>query len=182
MPAVKILCVIGTRPEAIKTAPILHELRRLPSRAEVTVCLTGQHRELVDQVLSLFDIQPDYDLAVMQDGQSLAGLSAQLLAALDPVVAKEKPDWMLVQGDTSTTVMAALVAFYHRVRVGHVEAGLRTGHKLQPFPEEMNRAVVDRLADLHFAPTETARQNLLREGIDPRSIRVTGNTVIDAVR
>lgn len=182
MPAVKILCIIGTRPEAIKTAPILHELRRLPSRAEVTVCLTGQHRELVNQALSLFDIQPDYDLGVMQDGQSLAGLSARLLAALDPVVAKETPDWMLVQGDTSTTVMAALVAFYHRVRVGHVEAGLRTGHKLQPFPEEMNRAVVDRLADLHFAPTETARQNLLREGIDPRSIRVTGNTVVDAVR
>lgn len=178
----KILCVIGTRPEAIKIAPILHRLRRSPDAAEVKVCVTGQHRELVDQALSLFDIQPDYDLAVMQHGQSLADLSARLLTALDPVVAKERPDWILVQGDTSTTAMAALVAVYHRVRVAHVEAGLRTGHKLQPFPEEMNRAVVDRLADLHFAPTETARQNLLREGIDPSTIRVTGNPVVDAVR
>jgi UDP-N-acetylglucosamine 2-epimerase (non-hydrolysing) len=179
--AVKILCVIGTRPEAIKMAPVIHELRRSGGRAEVKVCVTGQHRDLLDPALSLFEIRPDYDLAVMQEGQLLADLSARVLTGLEPVVAKEQPDWMLVQGDTTTTVAAALVGFYHRVRVGHVEAGLRTGNKLQPFPEEMNRAIVDRLADLHFAPTETARQNLLREGIESTSIRVTGNTVVDAV-
>lgn len=177
----KILSVIGTRPEAIKTAPVVHELRRSGGRAEVKVCVTGQHREMLDQMLSLFDLRPDYDLAVMQDGQSLADLSARLLTGLEAVVVKEKPDWMLVQGDTLTAVIGALVAFYNDVRVAHVEAGLRTGNKRQPFPEEMNRAVVDRLADLHFAPTETARQNLLREGIEPGSIRVTGNTGVDAL-
>lgn len=177
----KTLCVIGTRPEAIKTAPVVHELRRSCGSAEVKVCVTGQHREMLDQMLDLFDIRPDYDLDVMQDGQSLAGLSARLLTGLEPVVAKEKPDWMLVQGDTTSAVIAALVAYYNDVRVGHVEAGLRTGNKRHPFPEEMNRAVVDRLADLHFAPTETARQNLLREGIEPASIRVTGNTGVDAL-
>ena len=178
----KILFVIGTRPEAIKTAPILHELRRWPGRAEVKVCVTGQHREMLDQALSLFDIRPDYDLAVMRKGQTPADVSARMLTGLEPVVVREKPDWVLVQGDTTTTVVAALVAFYNRVRVGHVEAGLRTGNTLQPFPEEMHRAIVGRLADLHFAPTETARQNLLREGIEPARIRMTGNTVVDAVR
>ena len=177
----RVLCVIGTRPEAIKTAPVVSELRKYPGRVEVKVCVTGQHREMLDQMLSLFGIRPDYDLDVMQDGQSLADVTARVLTGLEPVVAKEKPDWMLVQGDTTTTVIAALVAFYNRVRVGHVEAGLRTGNKLQPFPEEMNRAIVDRLADLHFVPTETARQNLLREGIDQASIRVTGNTAVDAL-
>ena len=178
----KILCVVGTRPEIIKTAPVVLELRRARGRAEVKVCVTGQHREMLDQMLKLFDIRPEYDLDVMRAGQSLADLSARMLTGLQPVVAEEKPDWMLVQGDTTTTAIAALVAFYNRVRVGHVEAGLRTGNKLEPFPEEMNRAVVDRLADLHFVPTEAARQNLLREGIEPASIRLTGNTVVDALR
>lgn len=177
----KTLCVIGTRPEAIKMAPVIRALRSSRGCAEVQVCVTGQHREMLDQMLELFDIRPEYDLDVMEDGQSLAGLSARLLTGLEPVVAKERPDWMLVQGDTATAVIAALVAFYHGVRVGHVEAGLRTGHKRQPFPEEMNRTIVDRLADLHFAPTETARENLLREGIAPASIRMTGNTGADAL-
>ncbi len=178
---VKILCVFGTRPEAIKMAPVIRELRRRGSRAEVKICVTGQHREMLDQVLALFDIQPDYDLHIMREGQSLTEVTAGVLTCLDPVLVKEKPDWVLVQGDTTTTMAAGLVAFYHRVKVGHVEAGLRTGNKLHPFPEEINRKIVGNLCDLHFAPTERARQNLLREGVEDASIRVTGNTVIDAL-
>jgi len=180
--SVKILCVFGTRPEAIKMAPVIREFRRRPSRAQVKTCATGQHREMLDQVLALFDIQPDYDLNIMREGQSLTDVTAGVLTHLDPVVVKEKPDWVLVQGDTTTTMAAALVAFYHRVKVGHVEAGLRTGNKRHPFPEEINRKIVGGLGDLHFAPTERARQNLLREGIDDAQIRVTGNTVIDALQ
>jgi UDP-N-acetylglucosamine 2-epimerase (non-hydrolysing) len=179
---VKILCVFGTRPEAIKMAPVVRELRRRRSRAEVKVCATGQHREMLDQVLGLFDIQPDYDLDIMRERQSLTDVTTGVLTHLDPVVAKEKPDWVLVQGDTTTTMAAALVAFYHRVKIGHVEAGLRTGNKLHPFPEEINRKIVSSLGDLHFAPTERARDNLLREGIADATIRVTGNTVIDALQ
>jgi UDP-N-acetylglucosamine 2-epimerase (non-hydrolysing) len=178
---VKILCVFGTRPEAIKMAPVIRELRRHQSRAEVKICVTGQHREMLDQVLGLFDIQPDYDLHIMREGQSLTEVTAGVLTCLDPVLVKEKPDWVLVQGDTTTTMAAGLVAFYHRVKVGHVEAGLRTRNKLHPFPEEINRKIVDSLCDLHFAPTERARQNLLRDGVEDASIRVTGNTVIDAL-
>ncbi len=180
--ATKILCVFGTRPETIKMAPVIRELRRRRSRAEVKICVTGQHREMLDQMLALFDIQPDYDLNIMREGQSLTEVTTAVLTHLDPVLVKEKPDWVLVHGDTTTTMAAGLVAFYHRVKVGHVEAGLRTGNKLNPFPEEMNRKIVDGLCDLHFAPTEGARQNLLRGGIPDVSIRVTGNTVIDALR
>lgn len=177
----KILCVFGTRPEAIKMAPVIRELHRHQSRAEVKVCVTGQHREMLDQVLALFDIQPDYDLDIMRKNQSLTEVTVDVLTHLDPVLVKEKPDWVLVHGDTTTTMAAGLVAFYHRVKVGHVEAGLRTGNKLYPFPEEINRKIVGSLGDLHFAPTEQARQNLLREGVEDASIRVTGNTVIDAL-
>jgi UDP-N-acetylglucosamine 2-epimerase (non-hydrolysing) len=178
----KILCVVGTRPEAIKMAPVVSELRKFSDRARVKVCVTGQHREMLKQMLNLFDLRPDYDLDVMRYDQSLADVTARVVTGLQPVLIEEQPDWMLVQGDTTTTMSAALAAFYHRVRLGHVEAGLRTGNKQQPFPEEMNRAIVDRLADLHFAPTETARENLLREGIEPASIHVTGNTGVDALR
>jgi len=178
---VKVLCVFGTRPEAIKMAPVVKELRKHPNHFETKVCVTAQHREMLDQVLELFDIRPDYDLNVMQENQSLAQVTANVLNRLDPVIVKEKPDWVLVQGDTTTAMAAALVAFYHRVKIGHVEAGLRTWNKFHPFPEEINRKIADSLCDLHFAPTETARRNLLREGIDGASILTTGNTVIDAL-
>ncbi len=179
--AMKILCVFGTRPEAIKMAPVIRELHRRQSSAQARICVTGQHRGMLDQALALFEIQPDYDLNLMRDGQSLTDVAAGVLTGLDPVLLKEQPDWVLVQGDTTTAMAAGLAAFYHRVKVGHVEAGLRTGNKLHPFPEEINRRIVDSLCDLHFAPTERARQNLLRDGIEEASIRVTGNTVIDAL-
>lgn len=178
----KILVVIGTRPEAIKMMPVVAELKKHPAQFETRVCVTAQHREMLDQVLTLFDIRPDYDLNIMQYNQSLTTLTANVLTLLEPIVIQEKPDWMLVQGDTTTTMAAALVAFYHRVKVGHVEAGLRTWNKFHPFPEEINRLITDDVSDLHFAPTEWARQNILREGIHDASIRVTGNTVIDALR
>jgi UDP-N-acetylglucosamine 2-epimerase (non-hydrolysing) len=179
---VKVLCVFGTRPEAIKMAPVVRELRRHPGRAEVRVCVTAQHREMLDQVLSLFEIAPDHDLGIMRPDQSLTRLTAAALTALDAVVVEERPDWVVVQGDTTTAMVAALVAFYHRVRVAHVEAGLRSWNRFQPFPEEVNRRLADALADLHFAPTGRARENLLREGVGEASIRVTGNTVIDALQ
>jgi UDP-N-acetylglucosamine 2-epimerase len=177
----KVLVVFGTRPEAIKMAPVIKELSRHPGRAVCRVCVTAQHREMLDQVLGIFDIRPDYDLGLMNVNQTLSDLTARLLLALDPVMEAEKPDWVLVQGDTTTSMVASLVAYYHRIKVGHVEAGLRTGHKYQPFPEEVNRKVTDALADLFFAPTETNRANLLAEGVDPRTVIVTGNTVIDAL-
>ena len=188
---VKTLCILGTRPEAIKLAPVIRELHRTraatwpqaPDAARgPVVCVTGQHREMVDQMLSLFRITPDYDLAVMRENQSLTQLASLLLAGLEPILNAERPDWVLVQGDTTTVVAASLAAFYARVRVGHVEAGLRTQDKWQPFPEEVNRRLGGVIADRHFAPTERARQNLLREGAPDHSIRVTGNTVIDALR
>ena len=184
---VKTLCILGTRPEAIKLAPVIRELRRAQAAAGSqgpgpVVCVTGQHREMVDQMLSLFRIIPDYDLAVMRENQSLTQLASLLLARLEPILDSERPDWVLVQGDTTTVVAASLAAFYARVRVGHVEAGLRTWDKWQPFPEEVNRRLGGVIADLHFAPTERARQNLLREGVPDHRIRVTGNTVIDALR
>ena len=177
----KILSIFGTRPEAIKMAPVVKLLKRHPDHFTSVVCVTAQHREMLDQVLSLFDIRPDYDLNLMRHDQTLAQVTAGALAALDVTLRAEKPDWVLTQGDTTTAMVGALAAFYHRIRVGHVEAGLRTWDKFRPFPEEINRRIVDAVCDLHFAPTEIARENLLREGVDEASILVTGNTVIDAL-
>jgi len=175
------MVVFGTRPEAIKLAPVIRRLREQAERFDVRVCVTAQHRGLLDQVLDVFDIQPDYDLDLMRPGQTLTESTARILAALEPVIAGERPDFVLVQGDTTTAMCGALAAFYQDARVGHVEAGLRTGDLRQPFPEEMNRVLVSKLATLHFAPTASARQNLLDEGVVPESIFVTGNTGIDAV-
>jgi UDP-N-acetylglucosamine 2-epimerase (non-hydrolysing) len=178
---IKVLSIFGTRPEAIKMAPVVKELERHPANIVSRVCVTAQHREMLDQVLDLFDITPDYDLDLMRDDQSLAEITARVFTDLDPVIAAERPDWVLVQGDTTTVMAASLVAFYHQVKVGHVEAGLRTGDKWQPFPEEVNRKVAGVVADAHFAPTTTAKDNLLREGVPPEAIHVTGNSVIDAL-
>ena len=175
-----VLCVVGTRPEAIKMAPVVLELRRRPW-ARVRVLATAQHREMLDQVLELFAIAPDRDLDLMRPNQSLADLSARLLGALDGALEVEKPWAVLAQGDTTTVLATALACFYRRLPFGHVEAGLRTGDLDSPFPEEMNRSVAGRLARVHFAPTESARANLLREGIAPSAVHVTGNTVIDAL-
>jgi UDP-N-acetylglucosamine 2-epimerase (non-hydrolysing) len=177
----RVLSVFGTRPEAVKLAPVIYELSRTPG-VESQVCVTAQHRHMLDQVTGLFGIQPDVDLDLMRPGQSLAEISAAIFTALDPVLDDLQPDWMLVQGDTTTVMAAALLGYYHHIRVGHVEAGLRTGDKWQPFPEEINRQVAGVVADLHFAPTEWARDNLLRENVPPERILVTGNPVIDALQ
>ncbi len=177
----KVLSVFGTRPEAVKMAPVVRELARTAG-VESRVCVTAQHRQMLDQVLHLFEIQPDYDLDLMREDQQLAELSASIFTGLDPVLADFAPDWVLVQGDTTTVAITALLAYYRRIRVGHVEAGLRTFDKWQPFPEEINRRVAGVAADLHFAPTEWARRNLLREGVDAKLIVVTGNPVIDALQ
>ncbi|MEO5926105.1 MAG: UDP-N-acetylglucosamine 2-epimerase (non-hydrolyzing) [Bryobacteraceae bacterium] len=177
----RVLFVFGTRPEAIKLAPVIRRLRESPDHFDCRVAVTGQHRGLLDQVLDVFYIRPDHDLNVMQAGQSLHGLTSRIVSALEPVFEAEKPDWVLVHGDTTTTLCGALAAFYSGIRVGHVEAGLRTFDLQAPFPEEMNRVVVGRLAALHFAPTEGAATNLRAEGIAATNIRVTGNTAIDAV-
>jgi UDP-N-acetylglucosamine 2-epimerase (non-hydrolysing) len=177
----KILSVFGTRPEAIKMAPVVKELRKYPERVAARVCVTAQHREMLDQVLQLFDVGPDYDLGIMHVNQGLTELTARLLLALEPVLRREEPDWVLVQGDTTTAVAAGLAAYYQQIKIGHVEAGLRTGHKYQPFPEELNRKITDAMADLYFAPTETNRANLLAEGVPDKCIHLTGNTVIDAL-
>jgi UDP-N-acetylglucosamine 2-epimerase (non-hydrolysing) len=176
-----VLSIFGTRPAAIKMAPLVQQLSQYPGRIRSVVCVTAQHRRMLDQVLNLFEIRLDYDLNLMRPNQSLAQITAMMIQALDPIIQQVKPDWVLVQGDTTTVMAAALVAFYQRVKVGHVEAGLRTCNKYQPFPEEINRRVTDVLANLFFAPTERARQNLLQEGIPAAAIRVTGNTVIDAL-
>jgi len=178
----KVLTVFGTRPEAIKLAPVIRELRKYPDRVVCTVCVTAQHRQMLDQVLQIFQINPDYDLNIMQDNQSPSYVAAKVLMELEGVIQREKPDWILVQGDTTTVAAAALAAYYAGVQVGHVEAGLRTGDKWRPFPEEINRRVVGVIADLHFAPTALARANLLREGVPPEAVVVTGNPVIDALR
>lgn len=177
----KVLVVMGTRPEGIKLAPVIHELQRRPGVA-CMVCVTAQHREMLDQVLDLFGITPDYDLGIMTEGQTPARVAAAVLRDLEPILEAERPDWVLVQGDTTTVAAAALAAYYARARVGHVEAGLRTGDRWRPFPEEINRRVAGVIADLHFAPTATARANLLREGVPPEAVIVTGNPVIDALR
>ena len=176
----RVLSVLGTRPEAIKLAPVVRELARRPGLVS-RVCLTGQHREMLAPILGLFGMHPDVDLAVMRPNQTPTQVASAVLAGLERVFADERPDWILVQGDTTTVAAAAWAAYYARIRVGHVEAGLRTGDKWQPFPEEVNRRIASVVADLHLAPTEQARQNLLREGIDPAAIVVTGNPVIDAL-
>ncbi|MDD2923467.1 MAG: UDP-N-acetylglucosamine 2-epimerase (non-hydrolyzing) [Anaerolineales bacterium] len=177
----KILSVFGTRPEAVKMAPIVRLLKQTAG-IEARVCVTAQHRQMLDQVLNLFEIAPDYDLNLMRDDQSLAQLSAAIFTHLDPVLADFQPDWILAQGDTTTVAITSLLAYYRRVKFGHVEAGLRTHDKWQPFPEEINRRVAGVIADMHFAPTEWSKQNLLNEGIDEGIIKVTGNTVIDALQ
>jgi UDP-N-acetylglucosamine 2-epimerase (non-hydrolysing) len=181
MKPLRVLSIFGTRPEAVKMAPVAQALQAHPA-IDSKVCVTAQHREMLDQVLELFSITPDYDLNLMRPDQALAGLTAEIFTYLDPVLAQVQPDWVLVQGDTTTVMAASLAAFYRGIRVGHVEAGLRTGDKRQPFPEEINRRVTSVVADLHFAPTEFSRANLLREGIDDAQIVVTGNTVIDALQ
>jgi UDP-N-acetylglucosamine 2-epimerase len=178
---IRTLCIFGTRPEAIKLCPLVRRLRSQQDRFETKVCVTAQHRGMLDQILDTFSVVPDYDLNLMQPGQTLSSLTARVLSALEPVFAKEAPDLVLVQGDTTTTLAAALAAFYHRVEIGHVEAGLRTGDMAQPFPEEMNRVLTTRLAGLHFPPTRQAEASLLQEGIPPDRIVATGNTGIDAV-
>jgi len=175
------MAVFGTRPEAIKMAPLVKELEKLQPEIECQVAVTAQHREMLDQVLHLFDIKPAYDLDIMQQGQTLFDITSRALTGLKQVLEKEKPDLVLVHGDTTTTFVAALAAFYLQIPVGHVEAGLRTRNKYSPFPEEINRTLTGVLADLHFAPTATAKQNLLAEGVAADSIFVTGNTVIDAL-
>jgi UDP-N-acetylglucosamine 2-epimerase (non-hydrolysing) len=177
----RILIVFGTRPEAIKMAPVVKKLQATPG-IEAHVCVTGQHRQMLDQVLALFGIVPDFDLNIMKPGQDLTDITANILTALRDVLAAGAYDRLLVHGDTTTTMAASLAAFYARVPVGHVEAGLRTGNVFAPWPEEMNRMIVGRVADLHFAPTETARAALLAENCAPEKIHVTGNTVIDALQ
>lgn len=177
----KILSVFGTRPEAIKMAPVVKELEKHPEAFKSLVCVTAQHRQMLDQVLNLFDIRPEFDLDIMKPGQDLFDVTCGVLQGLKSVLKQVQPDLVLVHGDTTTSMAATLAAFYCGVRVGHVEAGLRTHNKFAPFPEEINRRVTGAVADLHFAPTPAARENLLREGIDDKSIFVTGNTVVDAL-
>ncbi|MBB6698172.1 non-hydrolyzing UDP-N-acetylglucosamine 2-epimerase [Clostridium algidicarnis] len=180
MDRIKVMTIFGTRPEAIKMAPLVKELEKR-EEIESIVCVTAQHREMLDQVLDLFQIKPHYDLNIMESKQSLTGITSKVLEGLEEMFDKVKPDIILVHGDTTTTFAGALAAFYKKIKVGHVEAGLRTFDKFFPYPEEMNRKLTASLADLHFAPTITAKNNLLREGIKEENIYVTGNTVIDAM-
>lgn len=177
----RVLSILGTRPEAIKMAPVIHHLAQQHDIVSA-VCLTAQHREMLDQVMNLFDFQADYDLDLMKPEQTLPQLTAEVFTHLDPVLASFQPDWLLVQGDTTSVMAASLCAFYRQIKVGHVEAGLRTHDKWQPFPEEINRRIASVVADLHFAPTELSRNNLLAEGVDPAIIHVTGNTIVDAIQ
>lgn len=177
----KILCVFGTRPEAIKVCPVVLDLSRHGDAFAVRVCVTAQHRAMLDQMLAVFQVRPDYDLDLMQPRQSLAQITARILSSLEPVLAAERPDMVLVQGDTTTTFAAALAAFYQGIPVGHVEAGLRTGDLHQPFPEELHRALTTRLAALHFAPSVESAGNLLAEGVPRKNVWVTGNPGIDAL-
>ncbi len=182
MEKIKVMTIFGTRPEAIKMAPLVKELEKYPDRIESIVCVTAQHRQMLDQVLHIFDIQPDYDLNIMKDRQTLVEIVTRTLEGLDQVMKEAKPDLVLVHGDTSTTFVGSLAAFYNQIAVGHVEAGLRTFDKYSPFPEEINRRITGVIADMHFAPTERNQNNLLQENVDPKTIYVTGNTVIDALR
>lgn len=178
---IKVLTIFGTRPEAIKLAPVIRELERHKESFISRVCVTAQHREMLDPFLELFRIRPDYDLDIMRPNQSLFDVTTRALSGLRDILERERPDLVLVQGDTTTAFAAALAAFYLRVKIAHVEAGLRTEDKYNPFPEEINRRLITHLADLHFAPTERARANLLREGVRDETIFVTGNTVVDAL-
>ena len=177
----KVFTVFGTRPEAIKMAPLIYELKSRPS-IDCKVCVTAQHREMLDMVMNLFELKPDFDLNIMTERQTLAGITTKALTGLEEVFRQEKPDLVLVHGDTSTTFAGSLAAYYNQIKVGHVEAGLRTYDKYFPFPEEMNRRLTGAIADLHFSPTKNNRANLINEGINPDSIFVTGNTVIDAFK
>jgi UDP-N-acetylglucosamine 2-epimerase (non-hydrolysing) len=176
----KVMAIFGTRPEAIKMAPVVEKMKETDN-IQTVVAVTAQHREMLDQVLNLFSIEPDYDLDIMQENQTLSGITSRVLKGLERVYKKEKPDLILVHGDTSTTFVGALASFYNQIKVGHVEAGLRTHDKYSPFPEEMNRHLTGVLTDLHFAPTPTARENLLQENVTDDDIFITGNTVIDAL-
>jgi UDP-N-acetylglucosamine 2-epimerase (non-hydrolysing) len=176
----RLLVVFGTRPEAIKMAPLVNELQKSPT-LEVKVCVTAQHRQMLDQVLQLFEIKPDFDLNLMRPGQSLTQLTCDILRGMEGVLGQYRPEWVIVHGDTSTTLGASLAAYYQRVGVAHVEAGLRTGNLYSPWPEEGNRQITSRLAGLHFAPTDQARKNLVAENVAENAIHVTGNTVIDAL-
>jgi len=178
----KIMLVFGTRPEAIKMCPLVREFKKHPADFETIVCVTGQHREMLHQVLDIFDVKPDYDLAIMKEGQDLYDVTSRVLTGMRDVLDKEKPDVVLVHGDTTTSMAAALAAFYRQISVGHVEAGLRTNNIYSPWPEEMNRQITGRIATYDFSPTLLSRDNLLREGVDPQKITVTGNTVIDALQ
>ncbi len=178
---IRAMTIFGTRPEAIKMAPVLQALNCRADKIEAFCCVTSQHREMLDQVLTLFGITPDFDLELMAPGQTPTQVASRLLTRLEPVLEEVRPDWVLVQGDTTTVMASAIAAHHLRIRVAHVEAGLRTGNRWNPFPEEMNRVLTDHISDLCFAPTEQARVNLLREGIPPESIYVTGNTVVDAL-
>lgn len=178
---IKVLFICGTRPEAIKLAPVIKALEDNPHRFTTRLCVTAQHRQMLDQVLGLFALTPDYDLDIMRPNQSLFDVTARGLMGLQEVLAADRPDLVVVQGDTTTTFLGALAAFYCRISVAHVEAGLRTAEKYRPFPEEMNRRLTSHIGDWHFAPTDRARQSLLREGVAPETVWVTGNTVIDAV-
>lgn len=177
----KIMLVFGTRPEAIKMAPLVKEFQKHPDTFQTIVCVTGQHREMLDQVLHIFDIHPDFDLNIMKQGQDLYDVTARVLTGMRDVLHEAQPDVVLVHGDTTTSTAAALAAFYQQIPVGHVEAGLRTHNYLSPWPEEMNRQITGRIASYHFAPTALSRQNLLLENVDDANITVTGNTVIDAL-
>ncbi len=177
----RILFVFGTRPEAIKLAPLIHELQRFPEVFDVRICVTAQHRQMLDQVLRFFEIIPDTDLNIMKPGQTLFDVTSESLTGLRNIIQSTTPDWVVVQGDTTTVFTAALASYYNHIRIAHVEAGLRSFNKFAPFPEEINRVITTHLADLHFCPTENARTNLLREGIKEGDIAVVGNTVIDAL-
>ena len=182
MKKIKLMTVFGTRPEAIKMCPLVLEMQKYPDFIEPIVAVTAQHREMLDQVLQLFAIKPDYDLNIMTAGQTLYDVTGRALAGLKDVLAEAQPDMVLVHGDTTTTFVGALASFYAQIPVGHVEAGLRTGNKFSPYPEEMNRNLTGAIADIHFAPTSTSKNNLLKENIDLAAIVVTGNTVIDALQ
>ena len=182
MKKLKLMTVFGTRPEAIKMCPLVLEMGKYPDYIEPIVAVTAQHREMLDQVLELFNIKPDYDLNIMASGQTLYDITTRALTGLKEVIEEAKPDMVLVHGDTTTTFAGALAAFYAQVPVGHVEAGLRTGNKYSPYPEEMNRKLTGSIADMHFAPTSTSKANLLKENVNPETILVTGNTVIDALQ
>jgi len=181
MSRIKVMTVFGTRPEAIKMAPVVLELKKYPECIDLIVAVTAQHREMLDQVLNLFNIVPNYDLDIMSQGQTLFDVTCRAMQGLNEVLSKEKPDIVLVHGDTTTTFAGALAAFYHQITVGHVEAGLRTHNKHSPYPEEMNRKLTGSIADLHFAPTITAQENLLAEAVPAETTFITGNTVIDAL-